>query len=146
MLVGLGPSIPTLCESRFIGSCMMSFDDKNDRNLVLTKWIRSHKGVQIHYPNEQYRRTGYIFLLIEENRSHTSEIGQDLTDKISQHLVYNEVFTVAIDAATLKEKGQVEEDANARQINTHNVEGIDMLKKQKHGGILAQSMIRSMNE
>ena len=30
----------------------MCFDDSNERDLALTKWIRSHDGVQIYYSNE----------------------------------------------------------------------------------------------
>ena len=73
MLVGLDASIPTICDNEFIGSQIMSFDDSNERDLALTKWIEAMtkfkfiilmNPMEIHYHIVLKEKKGLIIVTL----------------------------------------------------------------------------------
>ena len=53
VLCGLGAAIPAVCAQGFTGSRILTVDNSNDHDRVLSAWVMGHRGARITYPQEQ---------------------------------------------------------------------------------------------
>ena len=50
VLCGLGAAIPAICAQSFTRSRILTLDNSNDCDRVLSTWVMGHRGARITYP------------------------------------------------------------------------------------------------